>query len=174
MNKGAEAIYDLGVIFFFSPLAYTSQQCMMNPVSHTEGVPMDLKTLKDSQLIAVYRKLREKRDEAKAEFVKAQAPGLKAMTDIEGELLRRMQQDGQNNVSCKGIGVAIRMTDVKIKVENQDEFFKFCLAEHSYEMLDIRAAKKPIEEYIEKHEELPPGLSVTREEYVNIRAPKGG
>ena len=80
---------------------------------------MDLKLLKDDQLIKVYRKLRDARDTAKAEFVKQQAPGLKAMDNIEGELLRRMQEDGQSNVSCKGVGVAIRMTDTKVKVESQ-------------------------------------------------------
>lgn len=132
-----------------------------------------LKSLKVDQLIAVYRKLRDRRDEAKAKFVESQKPTLLLMQSIEGELATRMKDQGTESFKC-AVGTAFKKITTTVKVKDWGAFFDFVLKTKSFDMLERRAAKGAVEEYVEANESCPPGLDIEREEEVQIRAPKGG
>lgn len=134
---------------------------------------MDITTLKNDQLIGVYRKLRERRDEAKKAFTESQKPTLELMERIEGELMLRMQDTGTNTFSCD-TGTAYRVTNTTVSVKDWSAFLPYVLETQQYDMLERRAAKSAVVEFVDEHKELPPGLAMTQVDEVNIRAPKGG
>jgi len=133
----------------------------------------DLKPLRDDQLIAVYRKLREKRDAAKKEFTEKQRPALNLMDRIENELLGRLIERGAKNVSCP-TGTAFMKTDTTFKVEDWDAFLPWAMENEEFGMFMRNVAKDAVTEYVESHDgQLPPGLSMKKDTYVNINSPRG-
>lgn len=186
MNKaGAQFVHNLGTIFFFDPLAYTATWCMMDTPTTAEGSAMDtnqapasagetdLKTLQDAQLIAVYRRLRERRDEAKRAFTESQKSTLAVMGRIENELLGRLTERGANNISCPS-GTAFLKKDRTVKAEDWEVFLPWMLDAERYDMLVRNVSKEAVLEYMETHDgELPPGLSMKQDVYVNINSPRG-
>lgn len=133
---------------------------------------MELTTLKESQLIAVYRKLRERRDEAKKKFTEEQRPTLELMERIETELMSRMESTGANSIACDS-GTAYKASVTSVVVRDWSAFFEFVRNNEAFDMLERRASKSAVVDYAETNGELPPGLSMSVEESVNVRAPKG-
>lgn len=134
---------------------------------------MELKSLRDDQLIAVYRKLRANRDAAKKRFVEEQKPGLDLMENIEGEVGRRLAERGSTSVSCE-TGVAYTKIDTTVKTEDWPAFFSFMQKNNEWGLIEQRAAKTPVMEWVEEKKETPPGLSIVRETKVIINAPRRG
>lgn len=168
-------IRDLYTRFYFPYLtfadyAYTLSRCIPNqPLEYR----MKIENLRMDQLIAAYRNLRERRDAAKAAFTKEQKPTLDLMQQIEGEVHRRFNVDGANNFSCNA-GTACRVTDTSVKVENWPAFFAWVIETQSYDMLEQRAAKTAVTAFVEEKHEVPPGLSIKKDESISIRAPRRG
>ena len=131
----------------------------------------DLKSLRDDQLIAAYRNLRDRRDEAKKQFTESQKPALALMNNIENELLGRLQERGANNVQCK-TGTAYIKTDTTYKVEDWQVALTRIIETGAWDMLERRISKEAAAGYHEEHGSPFPGVSMKSEVYVNINAPR--
>jgi hypothetical protein len=135
--------------------------------------PIDrFRTLNNDQLIAVYRKMRERRDEAKKIFTESQKPLLDAMQMIENVFLERFEESGET-ASKTPSGTAYTVTDTSVTVKEWGEFLGFVINNQAWDLLEHRAAKLSVVEYAEEHGDLPPGLSMSRMKKVNIRANTG-
>jgi len=132
-----------------------------------------LKGLKIDQIVAVYRKLRDNRDAAKKKFVEEQKPTLELMEAIEGELLSRMHESGSDSFKCE-TGTAFKVISTSVTVQDWSAFFEYVMAHKAYDLLVHGAAKTAVADFAEEHEQLPPGVSMSRTTEVQIRAPKGG
>lgn len=119
-------------------------------------------------LIAKYLKIRD----AKAELESAHKENLKrynnALTKIEQVLLKEFNETGQDSAKTKS-GTAYRSVRTSAKVADRDSFLAFVKDTDGWDFLESRVSKSAVEAFIDEHDELPPGVDVTRAVTINIR-----
>jgi hypothetical protein len=120
------------------------------------------------ELIAKYIKIRD----AKAEQEAAHKEHLKrytnALNKIEQLLLKEFNETGQESAKTAS-GTAYRSTRTSAKVADRDTFLAFVRDNDGWDFLESRVNKTAVEAYIEEHDELPPGVDVSRAVTINIR-----
>lgn len=121
-----------------------------------------------AELIAKYVKIRD----AKAEKEAAHKEELKrynnALFKIEQALLKEFNETGQDSAKTPA-GTAYRSTRTSAKVSDRDAFLAFVRDSDGWDFLENRVNKTAVEAFIEEHDELPPGVDVTRVVTINIR-----
>lgn len=130
-----------------------------------------LAAMDDAQLVGVYRKLREKRDDAKAAFVEKQAPLLEMLREIEGQAKLRLQERGNNSFATDE-GTCYTSTVHTFTAKDKSAFLDWIKANDKWELLDVRPAKKEVEAYLEENKELPVGLNSSSKVNTNFTAPR--
>lgn len=113
----------------------------------------------DASLLKMYLGLRDRRARRKAAYNADDDSDKNKQDKIEIEFLRRFNDRGIDNVSTRGIGTAYRTVRTSASVGDRDEFFGFVEAEGAWELLEVRASKKAVEQYKEHHGDLPPGVN---------------
>jgi len=119
--------------------------------------------------IAGYVMLRDQRDEIKKKHSDELAPLMSKMLTIEGWLQRKLLADGLDSFKKKGTGTAYLAKQTRVKVEDWDSFYEFVKAGGHEAMLEHRASKSVVEDYIESCGDLPPGLSINSDQVVRVR-----
>lgn len=133
---------------------------------------MEVSDLNDGQLIAAYRRARERRDNAKTEFSKSQEPLLKLMGHLEAEALRRMQERGTDSFKSKEFGTCYTSTDVSVTTSDKSAFFDWLQETGQWELADVRPAKKEVQNFAENTGgDLPPGVDMSMKLSARFRAP---
>ena len=92
------------------------------------------------------------------------------MEKIERVLMEQMEQIGSDSIKTKA-GTCYRSIRTSVKVEDRDSFLDFVKSNEAWELLESRAAKSNVEQFLEQHQDIPPGLSIRRDAVVNIRRP---
>lgn len=123
----------------------------------------------DQTLIKLYIGIRDKRAQRKADFNEADADDKSKQEKIEGELHRRMHERGLDSVSAKGVGTAYISTRSSATVPDWDSFVEFIKGNDAWEMLEHRANKIAVQQYIDEHGDLPPGVNWSETQTVNFR-----
>jgi hypothetical protein len=131
-----------------------------------------LKALNNDQLIAAYRTMRLRRDEAKKVFNEGQKPLLEAMQVIENIFLQRFEESGETASKTKS-GTAYTVTETTVTVKDWGAFLEYVNHNAAWEMLERRASKSAVTEFVEEHGSTPPGLALSQSKKVNIRANTG-
>ena len=132
---------------------------------------MEVTDLSDNDLIAAYRELRARRDAAKAEFTESQKPTLELMKTLEGEALKRMQNN--ETTSFKGdAGTAYKSVTNSFTVKDRDAFLGHVRRHDLWDLIDVRAAKAECEAYFSENNELPPGVNGSQRVAANFNAPR--
>lgn len=124
--------------------------------------------MKLDELITKYIKLRDAKQELEAAHKQEVSRFTKAMTKIEQALLAEFTETGQESAKTSA-GTAYLSTRTSAKVVSRDEFFDFVRGQEAWAFLESRVNKTAVEEYMAEHDELPPGVDVTRSLTVNIR-----
>jgi hypothetical protein len=125
----------------------------------------------DAQLIEQYQKLRAHLASAKESFAKACEPYETSVTTIETELARRLIERGAQNTKTE-FGTAYFATGIRPKVVDRDAFLQFCVqnwAKGGAEMLDVRALRDPIKDFMSSSKDPPPGVEVETYTNLNVR-----
>jgi hypothetical protein len=125
-------------------------------------------TLTPAQKVAAYIKLRDFKKQAEDEFKKSLERPIAAMDKLEAELLDELTKMGVNSLSCDK-GTVYKNTQLSATVIDREAFKGFCEMNDAWEAIDIKANKTFIKEYMEKTQEVPPGLKVTQLSTVGIR-----
>lgn len=126
--------------------------------------------MKMSEAITRYIELRDN----KAALKKLHAAELREkftdeMEKIEKMFLRAFEKTGQTNAKVKGVGTAYMKARVTDKVEDRTAFLGWVLETGKLEFLESRVSKSALDEYVEEHEDLPPGVKRTIDQTVNIQ-----
>jgi len=124
--------------------------------------------LRDDELVKVYIALRDRRAKRKAAFEEEDAPDNDKMEKIEGILLRRMQESGQESVRTAA-GTAYKTTKHYTSVADWDAFLDFVKRNDAWEMLTRGVNKTAVEQFKAANEDIPPGVSLRSEVVVNFR-----
>jgi len=121
-----------------------------------------------AELITSYLKLRDKKREMERLHKEALAPFNETLAKIEMALAKVMEETGLENLPGGG-GTAYRSTRTSVTVDDWDTFMGWVKKHEAWHMLERRAAKTAVDELLQETDELPPGISMTREYVVQVR-----
>jgi hypothetical protein len=119
-------------------------------------------------VIAAYVRLRDEKDTLEKKQKEEVAPLTDKMRKIENWLQNQLQLQGLSNVKSAS-GTAFLQQVSTMSVQDRESLFKHCLDKNDWSLIDGRVSKSVVEDYIETHGEIPPGVSVKRETVVRIR-----
>ena len=115
-----------------------------------------------------YTRLRDAKKRLQEEHKEQLKPYNERMQKMEAWMLRQLQEQGETAASTAH-GTAYQSTVVKPVVVNADEFLNFLRENNLIHLLDVRASKQGIEEYVEATGDTPPGIKITQETFVRVR-----
>lgn len=126
--------------------------------------------MKMSEAMARYIELRDN----KAALKKAHTAELREkfndeMEKLEAMFLRAFQKQGSSSLTAKGIGTAFIKPRVSDTVQDRTAFLGWVLETGNLEFLESRVSKAALDEWVEEHGELPPGVKRVVDQTVNIR-----
>ena len=119
-------------------------------------------------LIERYHALKDTLKEMDLEYAEATKPYNAAIQAIETECLARLQAQGLQNAKTPH-GTAYLATQTRVSVKDKGEFFRHMQGSGDFAMLDIRALKEPVKEFVKEHNANPPGVEVSHWVECNIR-----
>lgn len=124
--------------------------------------------MKLSELVEKYIQLRDKKARMKAEFDAQLAPVETLMDKIESKLLETFNSTGMTQIKT-GAGTAYESTRTSASVADKEAFLEYVKVKDEWSLLDIRASKIAVEQFVAANEELPPGINWRAERVVNVR-----
>lgn len=123
----------------------------------------------DAQLVEKYLQLKAKVASMSEVFDAQVKPYKDGMATIENALLALLNERGADNTKTEN-GTAYKSTLLNVKVIDQAAFLKFCTEQGgSAEMMDIKALKDPVKDWIEETGNPPPGVETSQFVRVNVR-----
>ena len=123
----------------------------------------------DAQLVEKYLEFKSLVASRTETFEAEIKPFKDGMVTIENEFLRRLDERGSENTKTDA-GTAYKSTLLNVKVIDQAAFLKFCTEQGgSAEMMDIKALKDPVKDWIEETGNPPPGVETSQFVRVNVR-----
>ena len=127
-------------------------------------------TVTVDEVVAVYVKLRRKKDTVKAEM-DAQIDSIKAkMQKLEAWIKERADEDGVTSYKTKH-GTAFLTTVDYAQVADWDALLQHILENESYDMFEKRVSKTAVRGYIQHNKQVPPGVNYGTKLEVNVRKP---
>lgn len=121
-----------------------------------------------TEVVAKYIKLRDLKAKLDGEHKDRLAPIASAMEKAETALLAMFQEQGMTSAGCEA-GTAYITTKTSATVVDMDAFLDFVRKNDAWHMLERRAAKKSVDEYVDENKDLPPGINYSSMQSINIR-----
>lgn len=121
-----------------------------------------------NDVIKGYRVLREQKEEMKKRHAEEMAPLNDNMMKLLAWIQRELQSQGLTNFKGQD-GIAFLQTDVTVSVQDWDAIWEWIKATEGWAFLEKRVSKSVVQDFIEAHKEVPPGLKITTEVSAHIR-----
>jgi hypothetical protein len=119
-------------------------------------------------IIEKYIELRDKKSELSAAYKKKVAGLDAALDQLEAILLEKLNEIGMD--SAKGsTGTVYKSRRTSATVADWDYVLDHIQKNELWNMLEKRVSKQAVEQYVEEHGNLPPGINWREELVVNIR-----
>jgi hypothetical protein len=120
------------------------------------------------EIIEKYIELRDKKTELSAAYKKKVAGLDAALDQLEAILLEKLNEIGMD--SAKGsTGTVYKSKRTSATVADWDYVLDHIQKNELWNMLEKRVSKQAVEQYVEEHGDLPPGINWREELVVNIR-----
>ena len=124
--------------------------------------------MKLSEAIALYIELRDEKAQLRKQFT-ASVEGLDLkLKKLEAMFLKAFEKTGQNSAKAD-TGTAFIKERTTDKVVDREAYIAFLQAEGQFDMIESRVNKTALDEYIEEHDDLPPGITRSVERTINVR-----
>jgi hypothetical protein len=125
--------------------------------------------MKLDEVISKYVQLRDKKAQLTKDLKEKIAPIDTAMEQIEAVLLKTFDQIGTESMKT-GDGTAYISTKTSATVADKEAFGNFVRENPDHwPLADVRAAKAAIQQYVDEHQDLPPGINWHSERTINVR-----
>lgn len=125
--------------------------------------------MKDSQLVELYIKVRDRRAQRKAAFDNEDTDDKSRQEKIEAILLVRFEESGLESVRTAA-GTAYKSSKTSVAIADKEAFFfDWIIPNKAWEFLDLKANKSSIVEYKKINNDLPPGINWREEVTINVR-----
>jgi hypothetical protein len=129
-----------------------------------------MKTFED--MVDAYVRLRDKKkalDDAHKEMLK---PYVEAMEQLEGVMLAKLNETGQENAKTKA-GTVYKSTEVNVSIADKDAFRRHVIGGELWDLLDWKANKTAVKDIVEEAQEPPPGVNYSSRIVVGVRRANG-
>jgi hypothetical protein len=124
--------------------------------------------MKLSDLVAKYIELRDRKAQHKAEYEQKVAVLEESMDKIEAKLLELFQSTGMESIKTDA-GTAYQSVRTSTSVADKEAFLEFVKTREEWSLLDVRASKLAVEQFVAANEDIPPGINLRQEKVVNVR-----
>ena len=124
------------------------------------------------KVVEKYVTLREIKRDLERDHEEALKPIDEQLEKLETWLLGRMNEDGVDSYKT-GKGTAYKSIKTSCSKADEAMFKGFVFSNPDnplWNLVDFRPLKKGVEEFIEDHKQVPPGLNVAQTTTVNIRS----
>lgn len=122
-----------------------------------------------AEAVQLYISLRDEKAEMKRRYEEEVAHVQKKLDMLEVALLAKMDEGGAESVKTP-FGTAYVSVQTRASVADKDVFMTHCQENDDWGLLEVRASKAAVEQYVEQHNgELPPGINWSAERVINIR-----
>lgn len=121
------------------------------------------------QVAEGYVALRNQKRALEKQHKEELAPLNTDMKKLEAFMLNLLTEQGAQNVSTAEATV-YKSKRVSVKTENWNDFFEFVQANEAWHFLTRSVSKTMVQEYLEEEGKLPPGLSISTEQIIGVRA----
>lgn len=128
----------------------------------------NLKSKAADELVGAYISLRQQKAELEAKHKEEMSPLNEALDAIETEVHSRLNAMGISSIKTQ-YGTAYTKTVRSVKVVDKTAFMDYVQNNARFDLLDVRASKTAVEDFIAQTEELPPGITSVAEESVGFR-----
>lgn len=140
------------------------------PHTMQEEIDLDTKEFSLVGAIEAWKSLRDDVRERERIFKESLAEDKATVDILEHDILEMLQAGKLQSIKVDGVGLAFRSKRTSAKVENAEAFFDFVIESKRTELLEARASKRAVEEYIEQAKVPPPGVVVQVEETLCFRS----
>lgn len=129
---------------------------------------MKLEEANDDVLVKAFIELRDQRSAKKAAFESDDATLKARQEKIEGVLLQRYNERGVESARTS-FGTAYKTKVGYASVADRDALKTYIANNDAWELLTIMANKTAVKQFIEEHEDLPPGINWREEVHIRVQ-----
>jgi hypothetical protein len=123
----------------------------------------------DQSLIKRYVQIRDSQSQRKAAYDLDDQKDKSMRLGIETEFLRRFNERGIDSVSSRDFGVAYRTTRTSTSVADFEALLGHVKENEAWELIERRVNKTAVQEFVEEHGDLPPGVNMSSVQQINFR-----
>lgn len=123
------------------------------------------------QLVADYVSLRDKKGEVQAKASDLVAKLDQRLDALELDILSALNDAGVESARTRS-GTAYKKVERKTSVSGWNDFLPWIQATGNWHFLNHAANKTAVLEYLDEHEDLPPGITLRSRVGVSINRPK--
>jgi hypothetical protein len=116
-----------------------------------------------------YLRMRDRVKQIKEKHKQELAPFNEKMDKIESALLKYFSEKGMQSCRTKH-GTPYITERMSVKVVDREAYLAYVLENNALPFLESKANTTAVKEYMEEHEDTPPGVKVTVERKVNVRS----
>lgn len=120
------------------------------------------------RLARVYRKIRDARSDLKREYEERDGKLKEQLETIEHHLMALLNEDGASSVKTE-FGTIYTSETAKVSVADWGALAEWIRENDALEFLEQRVRATEVNNYLEQHKELPPGVNLYRERNVRVR-----
>lgn len=124
--------------------------------------------LQVDDVIAACIQLREQKEDLAKRHKEELAPINERVQKLEAWLHKQLIDQGLQNFKGKS-GTAFLQTSTSVKVEDFEALLAWIQSQNAWEFLEKRASKSVVQDYVEAHGEVPPGLNINSEIELRVR-----
>ena len=119
-------------------------------------------------IVAAYIQVRDQKAELKAKQAEEMKRFDEALDKLEGMALAALQQAGAELLRTSA-GTVYQSTRTSATVADKSAFMDYVKDNGAYDLLDVRANKTAVEDFLSQHQDTPPGVVIRREVTVGFR-----
>lgn len=119
-------------------------------------------------IVAAYIQVRDQKAELKAKQAEEMKRFDEALDKLEGMALAALQQAGAESLRTSA-GTVYQSTRTSATVADKSAFMDYVKDTGAYDLLDVRANKTAVEDFLSQHQDTPPGVVIRREVTVGFR-----
>lgn len=135
---------------------------------------MDKEQVTPGQVLEAFLRTRDLKEAMEAKHKTELAPIKTALDNMETWLQDHMNKNGIDQVKVAGVGVAFKKRKTSVRCEDWDgAFFPWIEQHKAWHFLDHNVNKTAAVEYMDQHQVMPPGVSITTFVEVQVNRERG-
>lgn len=119
-------------------------------------------------IVAAYVRLRDQKAELKAQQAEAMKPYDEALAKLEAEALQILSDTGVESMKTSA-GTVYKSVATSATVQDKSAFMDYIREHQAFDLLDVRANKTAVQDFVTENQDTPPGVVIRREMKVGFR-----